>query len=220
MKTTLQLIRPLVLASACAALLAGMPAGAQTVNPGVFVSSPDGTVTVYQRKSEGSYGVYDGQVRWVKGKREWNGRMLASATSERHGISLMDPVTHGVVVQMNNSGQPAYSFNPPLAYDWPLTVGKTWTTVAEMTTYLPPNMVSLTVNYKVEAWEDVTVPAGTFKAFKIVSTNSFGETEQVWTVPSLGLSSAKVIRERSAQHPLGPGRQEGVLLSRTVPPEG
>jgi hypothetical protein len=220
MTTTLQRLRPLVLASACAALLAGLPVVAQNAALGEFVATPDGTVAVYHRKSEGSYGAYDGQVRWVKGKREWNGRWLASIASERHGIQLLDPVTHGVVVQMNSSGQPLYSFHPPLSYDWPLAVGKSWTVVSEMTTYQPSGVRSLTVNYKVEALEDVTVPAGTFKAFKVVSTNSFGETEQVWTVPSIGLSSARVIRERSSQHPLGPGRQEGVLLSRTLAPEG
>ena len=51
---------------------------------------------------------------------------------------------------------------------------------------------------KVDAYEDVTVPAGTFKAYKLTTRNSFGEVEQLWTVPSLGLSTLKVIRDRPA----------------------
>lgn len=201
-----------------AAALGLAPVQAQTTDPGVFVSVPEGTLVVYQRKSEGSYGSYEGLVRWEQGRREWNGRTLVSASSERHGASLMDPQTHGTVVQIAPNGQPAYAFNPPLTYDWPLAVGKRWTVVSEMTMYQPPGVSPITVNGQVEAYEDVTVPAGRFKAFKVVSVNSFGETETVWTVPSLGLSSVRTIRERAPTHPMGPGRQEGVLIERTLPP--
>ncbi|MBK9200575.1 hypothetical protein [Candidatus Skiveiella danica] len=37
------------------------------------------------------------------------------------------------------------------------------------------------MNWKVEAWEDVTVvPAGTYKAYKVITTNNFGEVETRW----------------------------------------
>lgn len=217
MRTNETRLHPVVLAAACAVLMAAVPARAQTPNPGVFVSPPEGSVTVYQRKSEGSYGVYNGPVRWVMGRQDWNGRMLVSSVSERHGIALLDPVSHGTVAQLASNGKPMYTFNPPLTYDWPLTVGKSWKVVAEMTTYQPPGVMPITVEYKVEALEDVTVPAGSFKAYKVVSVNSFGETEQVWTVPSIGLRTVKVIRDRAAMHPLGPGHQEGVLVSQEAP---
>lgn len=209
-------------AIAAAATLAlsftALPATAQT-DPGQFVAAPQGTATVYQRKSSGSYGTYEGPVRWVLGQRDWNGRTLTSATSERHGIQLMDPQTHGVVAQLSSAGEPAYTFNPEIRWELPLAVGKTWTSIHEMTQYATARVVPMTVTFTVDAYEDVTVPAGTFKAFKLTSRNSFGEVEQVWTVPSLGLSSVKVIRDRPTTHPLGIGHQEGVLMSRTLPPQ-
>jgi hypothetical protein len=193
-----------------------LPVAAQT-DPGQFVSAPRGTVTVYQRVSTGSYGTYEGPVRWVMGQRDWNGRAVMSATSERHGIQLMDPKNHGLVAQLTSAGAPMYTFNPEIRYEWPLSVGKTWTSVHEMTTFMPPGVLSMTYTVQVDAYEDVTVPAGTFKAFKLTTRNSFGEVEQIWTVPSLGLSTLKVIRDRPATHPLGAGHLEGQLTSRTVP---
>lgn len=208
----------LAAAATIALSFAALPAAAQT-NPGQFVSAPQGTVTEYQRVSSGSYGTYEGPVRWVQGMREWNGRMLVSATSERHGIQLMDPQTHGVVAQLSSAGQPGYTFNPDIRWQLPLEVGKTWTSTHEMTQHAAGRVVPVTFTFTVDAYEDVTVPAGTFKAFKVSSRNSFGEVEQVWTVPSLGLGNVKVIRDRPATHPLGIGHLEGVLTTRMVPPQ-
>lgn len=229
MKTTRRRASALALfAPWAAALCAGLGAAAaqgqtqmqtQTqADPGRFVSPAEGTVHSYHRTSQGSYGAYDGPVSWTVGRREWNGRTFASFASATHGSQIMDLQTHAVMAQFNPQGQPAYSFNPGVAYEWPLAVGKSWTSVHEMTMYTPPRVVSITFNFKVEALEDVTVPAGTFKAFKVVSTNSFGEVEQVWTAPSLGIATLKRIADRPATHGLGAGHLEAVLTSRSVPP--
>lgn len=209
---------PLALAAvlACTAPTVGAQATSQ---PGVFVPAPEGTVLVYQRKSEGSYGQYEGPVRWTIGQRDWNGRKLVSSTSERHGIQLLDPGNHAIVAQLSSDGQPLMSFNPPMAYEWPLAVGKAWRGVYELTRYTPPMLSSLTIDYKVETLEEVSVPAGRFMAYKVVTTNSLGETDQTWTVPSLGIGTLKVVRDRPANHPLGPGHLEGVLVSRSLPPQ-
>ena len=37
--------------------------------------------------------------------------------------------------------------------------------------------------WKVEAYEDVTVPAGTFKAWRIVFTDNFGFKQTTWSLP-------------------------------------
>lgn len=186
-------------------------------DPGQFVSPPEGATFTYQRKSQGSYGNYDGPVTWTVGRRDWNGRALVSFASTTHGTQLLDPLTHSVAVQLNVAGQATYSYDPAIGYPWPLAVGKSWSTVHGMTMYKPPNTASLTYNGKVEALEDVTVPAGTFKAFKLVTSNSFGEVEQVWTAPALGISTVKRISDRPATHPLGAGHLEGVLTSRSTP---
>lgn len=209
-------IIPAALALACAGFCA-VPAFAQT-DPGQWVAAPEGSAFVYHRKSAGSYGVYDGPVSWTVGRRDWNGQPLTSWASTTHGAQLLDPKTNGVVVQLNRKGEPTFAFDPPIANDWPLALGKSWTSVHRMTMFTPPGSSSLTMQFKVEALEDVTVPAGTFRAYKIVSTTSFGEVEQVWTAPAQGIATVKRIADRPASHPLGAGHLEGVLTSRATPP--
>jgi len=205
-------IVPAALALACAGFCA-VTAFAQA-DPGQFVAPPKGSVFTYHRKSSGSFGAYDGPVTWTVGRRDWNGQPLTSWTSTTHGGQLLDPKTNGVVVQLNLKDQPAFTYSPPIAFDWPLAVGKSWTSVHQMT----PGSNPLTMQYKVEALEDVTVPAGTFKAYKVVSTSSFGDVEQVWTTPAQGIATLKRIADRPASHPLGAGHLEGVLTSRATPP--
>lgn len=198
------------------ATLALLPAAAQT-DPGMFVSQPDGTVTTYQRTSQGSYGNFSGPVRWTQTRRDWNGRNWVAQDGGPAGITLHDPARHTLVANLNPAGQPLYSYDPPVGYEWPLVVGKTWSVVYGLTTYARPATMSMTLNFKVEALEDVTVPAGTFKAFKVVSTDNLGEVQQVWTTPSLGLATVKRINDRPASHPLGAGHLEGLLVSRVLP---
>lgn len=197
---------------------AWMPATLAQTDPGAWVPAPEGTVTVFQRTSNGSYGNFEGEVKWTLDVREWNGRPLLAAVSERHGITLHDPLTHGVKVLLTSTGQPTTSFNPELRHEWPLAVGKSWISVHEMTDYRAAAIRSLTMTFKVEAYEDVTVPAGTFKAYRVMQASSFGEVERNWVVPSRGLATVKRIADRPSMHPLGAGHLEAVMLSRSEPP--
>ena len=72
---------------------------------------------------------------------------------------------------------------------------------------------------------DVTVPAGTFKAYKVVTTNNLGEVETIWTSPNDGVVIVKRNVVRPATHPQGgragcrvavqySSRQVGISLSR------
>ncbi len=132
-------------------------------------------------------------------------------------MQLMNLKNHGFIAQLTATADPAYAFNPEIRWEWPLAVGKTWTTVHAMTQYMPPRSVSVTCSFQVDAHEDVTVPAGTFMAYKLISRNSFGEVEQIGTAPPLGIGTLKVIRDRPTTHPLGAGHLEGVLTSCTAP---
>ena len=67
------------------------------------------------------------------------------------------------------------------------------------------------------SWGDVTVPAGTFKAFKLHWTNNLGETEVRWVSPADGIPTVKRRVERPASHPQGAGVLEADLLSRVLP---
>jgi hypothetical protein len=176
-----------------------------------------GTVTTYHRKSSGSLGTFDGQVVWTYAPATWQGRPAISFGSPQAGVSLHDPVSFAQLGGFTPAGQPSHSYEPPLDYLWPLAVGKTWTTRVTLTRLPSGDKLPWTVDYRVEAWEDVTVPAGTFKAFRMSWRNNFGETEIRWLNPAQGLATIKRHVERPATHPMGAGVLDAELLSH-VPP--
>ena len=200
-----------VLATGAMALLAGC--ATPMADPGAMVSAPDGTVTTFHRKSSGSYGNFDGQVVWAQRAVQWQGRSVVSVGSPEAGSTYYDATTHGVLAAFNAAGQQTYAYTPPVGFAFPLAVGKAWTGDHKMTVVARNTVVPMKVDYKVQAYESVTVPAGTFMAFKTVYTDSFGETTQQWSVPSQGIATLKRISERSASHPLGAGQLQAELLS-------
>ena len=68
---------------------------------------------------------------------------------------------------------------------------------------------------RVEAYEDVTVPAGTFKAFKVRTTDTMGNDNVVWFSPELGIF-VKQNNRRTAQHAQGPGTRDIELVSQSI----
>jgi len=63
-----------------------------------------------------------------------------------------------------------WEIDPPLPITWPLEVGKWRRGTVTLRTIEFPNGVLVNLLWRVEAYEDVKVPAGTFKAFRIVYT--------------------------------------------------
>ena len=205
-------------ASVLASGLLAVACATGPVDTGAMVSLPDGTQTIYQRKSTGSYGTFEGAVPWMQQAREWQGRKVVANTSAQFGATYFDAATHGMVASFNAAGQQTYAYDPPVGFQFPLAVGKAWVGEHQMTVVARGNQLTpMKVSYKVEALEDVTVPAGTFKAYKVVFSDSFGETTTQWTAPHLGLATVKRISERSTSHPLGAGRLVGELASVKKP---
>jgi hypothetical protein len=133
------------------------------------------------------------------------------------GVALHDPATLATLATLNAAGQPTASFDPPMDCRWPLAVGQSWRSQHTMTLYPSGQKLSLTFDYQVEAWEDVTVPAGTYKAYRVSWTNNYGEAETRWLNPAEGLATIKRHVERPTSHPQGAWVLDAVLLSR-VPP--
>jgi len=216
-------MRPLIKrmsASASLVLAAWVLAGCATAptEPGAWVSPTTGTVTTYQRQSNGSFGTVRTQVVWtVEAERVWEGRRVVPSVSPQAGTSLYDAQTHGFVAQLGPDGKPAVSFDPPIVLQLPLAVGSSWSSKHTLTSYARQARMPYEVTFKVEAYEDVTVPAGTFKAFRVATKDSFGELDTRWYVPSDHGLLVKRVTERPAAHPQGTGRLEGQLLSRTQP---
>ena len=205
-------------AFAATTLVAALWAGPGFAQPVVEspAATPAGTVMTFHRKSSGSLGTYDGSVVWTISHGAWEGRP-AVIQMARLGGAAFDPKTHANMANLDAEGKASMVFDPPVGYQWPLQVGKTWTSKHTATTPATGRSVPLEVSWKVEALEDVTVPAGTFKAFKVVTTNNFGEVETRWTAPAAGIVLAKRLVSRPATHPQGAGELEAVLLSQ-VPP--
>jgi hypothetical protein len=208
--------RPLsILALSAGLLVAGCATGQAT--PGTMVSLPDGSQTVYHRKSSGSYGTFDGQVQWTQKAMDWQGRKVVANSSAQFGASYFDAATHGMVASFNATGQQTYAYDPPVGFVFPLEVGKAWVSEHKMTAVRNNQVLPMTVSYKIETLEDVTVPAGSYKAYKVVFTDSFGETTTQWSAPQLGLGTIKRISVRNTAHPLGAGQLQAELLSVKKP---
>lgn len=207
-------------ASACLLLAGWALSGCATTpaDPGVWVSSATGTVTTFSRRASGSLGGGEMQVVWTIGpERAWEGRQVVPHISPQAGTSLYDAATRAYVAQLNPAGQPVLSFEPPIGLPSPLVVGSAWSSKHTLTNHARQVKMTYEVAFKVEALEDVSVPAGRFKAFRVVATDIFGEVDTRWWVPAQGGMLVKRTVDRPATHPQGAGHLDGELLSRTTP---
>jgi hypothetical protein len=74
--------------------------------------------------------------------------------------------------------------SPPEDWQWPLQVGKSWSVTVTWEDDAPARRVVLTTVWAVEAHEDITTPAGTFKAFKVSRREvQSGATREFWYSP-------------------------------------
>ncbi|MGH9461125.1 MAG: hypothetical protein ACRD1X_07895 [Vicinamibacteria bacterium] len=120
-------------------------------------------------------------------------------------VFLFDKATHSWVGTLRDGKERSSASPNDGSGSSPLWVGKTWP--ASFTYYDRERGRSFSnVSYwwKVAAHEDVTVPAGTFKAFRLEGSNPFSSVT-LWYAPSIKLI-VKRIYERGAGHYLGYGK--------------
>lgn len=180
-------------------------------------SSPEGTVTIYHRQSSGSLGEYDGSVVWQVHDARWQGQPVQAHMSAQAGGQIVEPQTNGLIAVLDRMGELQFSFDPPIAFDWPLQVGKRWQSEHTMTFHSTGKSIPLFMDWAVESYGDITVPAGTFKAYKLVWSDGLGDVETRWVAPQQGIGTLKRSVMRMPSHPLGPGQLDAELLSRTLP---
>jgi hypothetical protein len=104
-------------------------------------------------------------------------------------------------------GQVERRYIPPQhRYMWPLTPGKTWedTFIEELP--LDHQTIELALRCQVETEETLTVPAGTFRAFKIVCRHPGAIGSEIWYAPEV----KQWIRDRE---PSAYGIRERELIS-------
>jgi hypothetical protein len=201
----------LATASIAVALVAG---GCSMMEPKAerYVPPPVGSTWIQAQHNTGSYGTGTVQVPFKRAERMWEGKLMQANESPQQVILAASD--GGWAVILSPDGKPLLSYDPPLGYDYPLVVGKTWTKSYRMTV-IPKNQVfPFDATFKVEAYEDVTVPAGTFKAFKI-SFSSIGSQDLYWFAPELGIFAKQILR-RTDKSGYGPGTREVELVSQTI----
>jgi hypothetical protein len=127
--------------------------------------------------------------------------------SDGTDIRIFDKATRNYVASLRD-GKERIAVSPhDGTVSWPLFVGKSWRSTFTIHNRDRGRSDTVGVSWKAEAYEDVTVPAGTFKAFKLVSTPGMNNASYytIWYVPDPGLV-VKQIYERTPQHFMGPGK--------------
>lgn len=209
MKTASRSARRAVLGGLAAALLmsgcALMAPRAERWTP----PTPGASWEVAQR-STGSYGK-DVQFRVTRGEGIWQGAPVVTFANSLGMTTMAAPDTGRWVAITGRDGKAVTSWDPPLGWEYPLTVGKTWTTAYRMT-LANGKTVPYDLSCKIESYEKVTVKAGTFDAFKIVCSTNIGNEDIYWNQPELGMF-VKTSLKRTDKSPFGPGTQESEMVS-------
>jgi hypothetical protein len=183
-----------------------------------YVAPPIGSTFTQTYRNTGSYGSGTRTATTQVAERTWEGKQYLAFVGPT-GTILANPVTGAWSTLLAPDGSPAISFDPPAGYDYPLVVDKTWGRSVRQTLHKANKTLQNEVKYKVEAYEDVTVPAGTFKAFKIRQqwflNSKLGADNINWYVPELGIF-VKQLQTRTADSAYGSGTQEVEVISQTI----
>jgi hypothetical protein len=194
-----------------AALLFG---GCATMEPRAerWVAPPLGSTFTEGNHNTGSFGSGDSKATYTRGERTWQDKRVMTFETPQ-GMILSTP-EGGWLGFLGAGDKVMVRWEPPLGMDFPLTVGKTWTKSFKQID-AGGRAMPFDVTCKVQAYEDTTVPSGTFKTFRVACSNTMGEDYTVWFSPELGVH-AKQSRKRSATYPLGAGTREMELIAQTI----
>ena len=132
---------------------------------------------------------------------------------------MVDAVTHNWMGCLKD-GEILASLSPHVGlYAWPLEVGKSWWSETVWTDNVihPEWSGPGWAEWTVVAWEEVTVPAGTFMAYKVVRTKESWETTSediyiTWYAPEFG-GSIKGILVRGKKDGYGPAERMWEMVS-------
>ena len=103
----------------------------------------------------------------------------------------------------------------PYLVEVAMYVGHTWKSGFKVVNHANNRTVTVNADYVVEAFEDVTVSAGTFKAYRVRMTNDQGDDNTWWLSPDNGLFIKQRL-VRTANSPSGPGIREAELKALKI----
>jgi hypothetical protein len=192
------------LLSACAAV----PPGDHYVPP------PIGMTYTSQYQDTGSFGNGKSDVPGQVAMRDWNGTPVIAfvqGSQGAQGALLMLP--QGEFVALTGpDGKPQISWDPPTVWAFPLVVGKTWKKQYKVKFHAQNREVPFEVTQVVEAYEDIVVPAGTFKAFRVHTSDTLGNDNVQWFAPDVGMF-VKTSMHRTDKNAFGAGTRDTEMQS-------
>jgi hypothetical protein len=150
-----------------------------------------------------------------QGQVEWEGRKAFGLQVQGGPQFLFDP-DRRLLAQMRE-GKPFITYLPHEAlYEWPLVIGKSWTSEFQQKRHATGKIWDYKFQFMVETFENVSTPAGEFRAFRIRRNSPHDHDHYiVWYEPVLGIQ-VKHDWERYANHPEGPGTNRMELLSHSI----
>lgn len=178
-----------------------------------YVVAPVGSTHTDAVTNTGSFGSETSQTTTKITERTWEGKRMIAFVSQT-GVMLATPEGKWQAF-LGPDNKPIVSWDPPIGYEFPLEVGKTWTKSYRVTIHPRNQTIPFDNTFKVEAYEDVTVPAGTFKVFKVTSSDTVGNENIAWFSPELGFF-VKRMETRTAKHPSGPGTRASEVISMSI----
>lgn len=177
----------------------------------VYVPPPLGASWTVLQRNTGSYGSGEAQVEFSRGEMVWEGRTVVTFKSPQ-GTTLADPVLGNWIALLAPDGKLVTRMEPPHGFQWPLTVGKEWTSQYKMIN-ATGGSVPVTSSCKVANHEEITIRAGTFKTVLLHCNNSLGQNDSIWFAPDVGLF-VKTTMRRAANHAAGAGTRETELVTK------
>jgi len=178
-----------------------------------YVTPPLGSTFTYSQSDTGSYGSGTTQATSKFTERMWEGKRMTAFVYPKAVILIN--ADGAWPAWLGPDDKPILTWDPPLGYDFPLEVGKTWTKSYRVTVHATNQTMPFDSTWKVESYEDVTVPAGTFKVFLVTYSDTIGNETVQWFSPALGVF-VKQSQKRTAKYPAGRGTRESELISQTI----
>jgi hypothetical protein len=155
-------LTPVFLVVAIVAVLPSVPVHAQSDAPKVErpVWPPPGSTWTVNLKLSGSLGSGVREATFESlGEVDWHGRRVMG-NYMRGGAHAYFDAERRIVASVRD-GKPIQTYHPYEAlYDWPLFAGKSWPSEFQLKIYDRNQTLDLKYAFTVEAFEEVTTPAG------------------------------------------------------------
>jgi len=204
------------LKSAAAGIAAGVLASAcALMAPQEERYTPPPVGTTYERdiRATGSFGKSYRESSKYTGMRNVMGRPMHVHERSTGQSSMLVP--EGGWVGEFKGDKPIFTLDPPHGIGFPIKVGKTVSRDVRLTLHAQNRVIPFKATWKVEAYEEVTVPAGTFKTFRVAYEDTNGTQGTWWRDPRNGIF-VKWSARRTEKHPQGPGTQDAELVKVNV----